>query len=83
MGKTEKLLEKAKRNAKNLPFDELCALAVGFGFIHDRTKGSHRIYTRDGWTGILDFQPREDGSAKPYQVRQLLDALRDLGLIGE
>jgi hypothetical protein len=42
--------------------------------------GSHRIFFRDGVVEILNLQPRPDGTAKPYQVRQVRDVILKYGL---
>ncbi|MEP7272848.1 MAG: type II toxin-antitoxin system HicA family toxin [Acidobacteriota bacterium] len=75
MASCKALLEKAKNKPKNLRFDELCALANCFGYQYRRTKGSHEIYTKPG-KNPMNFQ-NEKGNAKPYQVRQLLDAIEE------
>ncbi|HVR39258.1 MAG TPA: type II toxin-antitoxin system HicA family toxin [Thermoanaerobaculia bacterium] len=36
-----------------------------------RTVGSHHIFARSGVAEILNLQPRRDGTAKPYQVKQI------------
>ena len=46
-------------------------LAAGFD---ERSKGSHRIFTRDGVEEILNLQPR-GSMAKPYQVKQVRTVL--------
>jgi predicted RNA binding protein YcfA (HicA-like mRNA interferase family) len=55
---------------KNIRFDELCALVVSLGF-RERTKGSHRIYSKTGIRDIINLQPGDSGKAKSYQVRQV------------
>lgn len=77
MANCDKLLEKARRSPANLRFDELCQLAECYGFVQARTKGSHRIYKRPGWRGVLTFQD-DKGKAKPYQVRQLLQVIESI-----
>lgn len=67
-----KVLEKARRNPAGLRFSEVCKLAEAFGFVFQRQKGSHRIYTLDRGREIMNFQD-DSGKAKAYQVRQLLD----------
>jgi len=59
-------------------FGELCTLAECYGFVHDRTTGSHHIYKRPGYMKLLNFQ-NVRGTAKPYQVRQLLAAIEEIG----
>ncbi len=45
-----------------------------------KKKGSHRTYKRElAPVFTLSIQD-DDGKAKPYQVRQLLDKVRDHGL---
>jgi len=68
------LLAKARANPSGLRFAELCALAECFGWIFDRGLGSHRIYKRPRNFTAMNFQDF-GGTAKPYQVRQLLRAI--------
>jgi hypothetical protein len=82
MNQQEKLLRKARKDHKSLSFDELCQLAQYYGFTLQRTKGSHHIYKRKGYAPLLNFQEVR-GEAKPYQVKQLLRALGELGLIDD
>ncbi|MBF6594333.1 MAG: type II toxin-antitoxin system HicA family toxin [Thermaceae bacterium] len=44
MSKKRKLLQKLLRGSKNVRFDELLALALGFGFTLDRASGSHHCW---------------------------------------
>ena len=67
-----KLLQLAKDNPAGLRFSGLCSLAEAFGFVFQRQKGSHRVYTHAGIRQIMNFQ-NDHGTAKAYQVRQLLD----------
>ena len=66
-----KLLLKAYNSAHNLRFSEFVTLIEAFGFVHDRTQGSHLIYMRPDVLDIGDIQSRA-GKAKSYQVRQFL-----------
>jgi hypothetical protein len=75
----ERLLERARANAASLKFEELCRLAEAAGFVERRQKGSHRTYAHPRG-GFLNLQPDRSGGAKPYQVRQLLAHLDELGL---
>ena len=52
-------------------FDDLCALLARLGFAERRSSGSHRIFFHRATPEILNLQPRSDGTAKPYQVRQV------------
>lgn len=43
-------------------------------------EGSHHIYSHElGF--MLSIQPGKDGSAKPYQIKQLIAFLEEYGLI--
>ena len=72
MTRPDKTLEKVLRGTSdaNVRFEELRQLARALGF-EERIRGDHHIYTMDGVMEILNFQPRQDAKAKPYQVRQL------------
>ena len=81
MGKCERLLRKALNNPGGLRFTELCRLAECYGFRKaPRHRGSHVVYKKPGYEQVLSFQNNK-GEAKAYQVRELLGALEDLGVI--
>jgi len=67
---------------QTIPFDELVALLKYLEF-DLRTAGSHHIFTRPGVVEILNLQPRRDGTAKPYQVRQVRQILTFYKLAGD
>ena len=79
------LLALATRNPRGLRFEQLCALAECFGFVHRKSKRgtSHRLYKREGIMQLLNFQPDRNGMAKPYQVMQLLVAIERLVVEGK
>ena len=83
MGKHEKLLVQILRGASdaNIPFDGLCGLLVHLGF-DERTRGSHRIFTRAGVEEILNLQPL-GSKAKAYQVKQVRGVILKYGLGGQ
>ncbi|MEM6561117.1 MAG: type II toxin-antitoxin system HicA family toxin [Planctomycetota bacterium] len=62
------------RSDSNVRFDALCGLLDALGF-EVRVRGSHHIFTRGDVAEILNLQPRKDGTAKPYQVKQVRDIL--------
>jgi hypothetical protein len=81
MGRCRKIYERARASPANLRFEEACRLAECFGFQFARQRGtSHRIYKYPGWVGLLNFQS-ENGEAKSYQVKQLLEAVEELSLV--
>ncbi len=60
---------------QTIRYDELCGLLGRLGFAERQKGGSHRIFSRDGVLEILNVQPRPDGTAKPYQIRQVRDVI--------
>lgn len=80
MPKWKKVLEQAKNAPQNVRYEDLCALAVHFGFEQRKGgDGSHKKFKRPGYQTLV-FQKANDGKAKPYQVDQLLEAIELLGL---
>lgn len=79
MGKFEKLLEKIRsgQSDENIAFADVCWLVERLGY-ESRTSGSHRIYQRLGRKENLNLQPKKDGKAKSYQVRQVRDEIEIL-----
>ncbi len=69
----QKLLRRVLSGAsdQSIRFDDLCMLLVRLQFRERRHRGSHRIFYREGLPEIINLQPRRDGTAKPYQVRQV------------
>ncbi len=66
-------------DGRPLTFAEFEALIFAFGFVHDRTKGSHRVYKQAGIAERVNAQP--DGKdAKPYQVKQFRAIVEAYGL---
>jgi len=78
-----KTLALARRNPTGVRFLDLITLIQALGFVERRGDGSHRFF-KHPTAGVLNVQPRKDGKAKPYQVRQLLAAVDAHGLtLGE
>jgi hypothetical protein len=81
MGNCDKLLLKARASAKNFRFDDLCKLAECYGWVATRREGSHCMYENDkldmAQGRMQNFQSVR-GEAKPYQVKQLLNAIEVL-----
>ena len=59
---------------QSIRFDELAAFLNRLGF-EVRVRGSHHIYTHPMVVEIVSLQRRSDGTAKPYQVRQVRDII--------
>ncbi len=64
----------------NIRFEEICRIAVDFGFTYKGGRGSHRIFVRQGVREILNFQ-NVKGMVKPYQVRQFIKILEKYHLV--
>ncbi len=84
MSKYEKLLLRLLRGTSdnNIAFTELCQLLIHLGF-GERIRGSHHIFTKVGVAEILNLQPKQDGKAKPYQVKQVRNLLLTYKLAGD
>jgi len=82
MTRRSKLLQKALADPASLRFQELLSLARQLGFVHDRTRGGHFIFKHHELLRPLNFQD-VNGMAKPFQVKQLLNAAHELGLISD
>ena len=79
--KPRRILERILAGSRNIRFEDACRLAQAFGFELDRTRGSHHIFQHRSRTGLrLNFQPDKSGQMKPYQIRQLMDAVEQNGL---
>ncbi|MFH1515663.1 MAG: type II toxin-antitoxin system HicA family toxin [bacterium] len=74
------LYQRAKANPKGLRFTEVMKLCKCIGLSCDRVKGSHFIYKKDDPFFLISIQRMKDGTAKPYQVRQLLSYIDDNNL---
>ena len=83
MGKYEKIILKilSGQSDANIPFDDLCKLLQGIGFVM-RIRGSHHIFRKDGIEEKINLQ-QEGNKAKPYQVRQVRYVILKYQLGGE
>ena len=71
MTKRDKLWQKTKTSPQNLTVEEFETILQQCNWTLARQKGSHRLWVSAN--GIaLPIQPRKDGTAKPYQVKQFL-----------
>ena len=71
MSRHKQLLERIIRGRSDasIRFDDLRGLLRNMGFA-ERARGSHHIFRREGVAERINLQ-RDDGHAKPYQVRQV------------
>jgi hypothetical protein len=77
--KKQKLLQKVLSGTKNVRFSEAIALAEAFGFRLDRINGSHHIFIHAEIPELLNLQ-NDNGKAKPYQIKQLLQLVEEHNL---
>ncbi len=68
-----------RRPGQIVAFRDFERLLAAFGFLHDRTVGSHRQYTHPRVPRSLPVQP-SGKDAKRYQIRQFLDMVEEFGL---
>ena len=54
----------------NIRFRDMRRLMANLGF-DERIRGSHHKYSRTDIVEHLNLQPRRDGMAKTYQIRQV------------
>jgi hypothetical protein len=80
LSKLEKLLRKAVETPQNLLFREFCSLCTYFGMEKRGQSGSHVIYKRKATPKFALSLQDDDGKAKPYQVREFLEKIEELGL---
>jgi len=82
MGKHDKLLAKLKNRPKDLTFQEVATLLAGFGYaLKESGRGSRVRFEHDRWAPILMHKPHPSPVLKPYQIDQVLDILRQEGLL--
>ena len=62
----------------NIRFDDLRTFLMRLGFV-ERIRGSHHIFRREGVRERITLQ-RDGSHAKPYQVRQVRQAVLRNGL---
>ncbi|MBA4180484.1 MAG: toxin HicA [Anaerolinea sp.] len=71
MAQIDKLLQRlVTESDAAFSFDEIVRILRALGF-SERIHGGHHIFRRSGLREIVNLQPRSDGSAKYYQVRQV------------
>ena len=61
------------RSDANIRFEELRSFLLRLGFT-ERVRGSHHVFRREGVRELINLQ-RDGSQAKPYQVRQVRQAI--------
>ena len=83
MSKKEKLIARLLGRPKDFHYNEAKVLLEYFGF-EERNKGTtsgSRVEFVKGNNTILLHKPHPNGESKSYQVKQLIDTLKELKLI--
>ena len=82
MTRRNKLLRRLRAGEadQTIRFDDLCGLLHLLGF-DERRRGSHRIFTKQGIPEIINLQSPPDGTAKPYEVKQVRTIVLNRGLV--
>lgn len=84
MGQKEKLIQKLKSRPKDFTFEEAESLLGHFTYCRSdkgRTSGSRVMFTSPKYAPILLHKPHPRKELLAYQVKQLIDALEQEGLI--
>ena len=81
MSKTDKVKVKllSGKGYHNFSFSELATLLSGLGFVLDRQEGSHHVWQHSKVKNSVNVQSVH-GKAKPYQLRQIRDIIREYKL---
>lgn len=83
MSKIEKMIERLKTVPADFTYKEMVSLLEALGFRMDnkgRSSGSRVKFVR-GNVELLLHRPHPRKEIKPYQIRQVLDILREEELI--
>ncbi|HEX8234994.1 MAG TPA: type II toxin-antitoxin system HicA family toxin [Abditibacteriaceae bacterium] len=83
MGKFEKVLRRVLSGTSdaNIAFDDVRWMLQRLGF-EERVRGSHHNFRRPGERIKINLQPH-GAHCKPYQVKQVREALGQLGIVEE
>ena len=78
MVRIDDIVARMRRNPKDVRFNELCRVCEQYFGEARQKRSSHRVY-RTPWQGDPRVNIQNDkGSAKPYQVKQVLRAIERL-----
>lgn len=83
MSKKEKLIARLLSRPKDFHYDEAKALLLAMGYAEKnkgRTSGSRVEFVRDD-SSILLHKPHPSGELKGYQVKQLIETLKEIKLL--
>ncbi len=75
----QKILNKILAGSKNIRFDDFVLLLEGYGFVLERMRGSHFVFSHSKLQRAFPVQS-EKGKAKIYQIRQLISLVEQFNL---
>lgn len=84
MGQKDKLIKRLKTAPKDFTFDEATTLLGYFKYEisnKGKTSGSRVIFKSDEYGNIVLHKPHPGNELKPYQVKDLIEKLKQEGLI--
>lgn len=84
MGTKEKLRERFMKMPSDFTFDEMQQLLAGYGYVlgnKGHTSGSKIIFKNGNKRPIMLHKPHPGNIVKRYAMRQVLDELKNAGLI--
>ena len=84
MGTKEKLIRRLQNRPKDFTFDEAKTLLNYFGYNlsnKGKTSGSRIMFVKNGFTPITIHKPHPNNELKAYQVKTLIDKLKEEDLI--
>ena len=84
MSQKEKLIQKLKSKPKDFTFDDAEALLGYFTYSRSnkgKTSGSRVMFVSDQYPPILLHKPHPRKELLEYQIKQLISALKQEGLI--
>lgn len=64
----------------NVRFSDLTRLIQALGYELRRVRGDHHLFKHPGIEKKVNLQPARNGQAKPYQVAQVAEAIRQYDL---
>ena len=83
MSKIDKLIQRLRSNPSDFTFDEAKTILTHYGFEESnkgKTSGSRTEFTNGDQSYVL-HKPHPNSELKKYQVRQLNEFLKEVGII--
>ena len=82
MEKHEKLLARLKSRPKDVTFQEIATLLAGFGYALNQSGSGSRVrFEHEHCAPVLMHKPHPSPVLKPYQIDQVLEILKQEGLL--